>query len=282
MNFIKNCFIIILALTIGSTASGQSLQRILSTGNQMMVEEAVAPAFSIVRQEFQLQDEQSGQKYNLDSLGYFGFSEAVCINLVDGIITSKVILRPWELDENVASYPEYKPVLSVMSEYNISNGSWTPLECPSFENAREIDNSEKVIIQDTLFTRKGLVVDTEGGQKDGWLFWVYREGNSLSFKSFRQKFVLNDTASMASIMQPEENDTPILGVLLSTDYSEVGVIRFKLAAIVERFAEGWKAISIVSNEPAAEEEHTLVAAPEIPVEPITPPSGKKVPWKKKK
>ena len=87
---------------------------------------------------------------------------------------------------------------------------------------------------------------------------------------------------MASILQPEENNTPVLGILLSTDYSEVGVIRFKLAAIVERFAEGWKAISIASNKPGAEEEHTLVEAPEIPVEPITPPSGKKVPWKKKK
>lgn len=282
MNFRKNCFIIILALFICSAANGQSLQRILSTGNQMMVEVAVAPAFSIVRQEFQLQDEQSGQKYNLDSLGYFGFAEVVCINLVDGIISSRVILRPWELDENVASYPEYKPVLSGMSEYNLSNDSWTPLDCPSLENACEIENSEKIILRDSLFTRKGLILDTEGGKRDGWLFWVFREGNNLSFKSFRQKFDLNDTASMTSILQPEENDTPILGVLLSTDYSEVGVIRFKLAAVVERFAEGWKAISIVSNEPSAEEEHTLVAAPEIPVEPITPPSGKKVLWKKKK
>lgn len=247
-----------------------------------MVEEAVAPAFSIVRQEFQLQDEQSGQKYNLDSLGYFGFSEAVCINLVDGIITSKVILRPWEFDENVASYSEYKPVLSGISEYNESNDSWTPLDCPSFENAREIENSEKIIIQDSLLTRKGLLIDKKSGPKDGWLFWVYREGNKLSFKSFRQKFILNDTASMASILQPEESDTPLMGILLSTDYSEVGVIRFKLAAIVERFADGWKAISIATNEPAAEEEHSLVAAQEIPIEPITPPSGKKVPWKKKK
>lgn len=282
MNFRNNCFIIILALAFGSAANGQSLQRILSTGNQKMVEDAVAPAFSIIRQEFQLQDEQSGQKYNLDSLGYFGCSEAVCINLVDGIITSKVILRPWEFDENIASYPEYKPVLSGMSEYNESSNSWTPLDCPSFENAREIENTEKIIIQDSLVTRKGLLVDTEGGPKDGWLFWVYREGDKLSFKSFRQKFILNDTASMASILQPEENNTPVLGILLSTDYSEVGVIRFKLAAIVERFAEGWKAISIASNKPGAEEEHTLVEAPEIPVEPITPPSGKKVPWKKKK
>ena len=99
----NNWLIIILALSISSTANGQSLQRILSTGNQKMVEEAVAPAFSIIRQEFQLQDEQSGQKYNLDSLGYFGFQEAVCIKLVDGIITSKAVLHPWELDENISS-----------------------------------------------------------------------------------------------------------------------------------------------------------------------------------
>lgn len=278
----NNWLIIILALSISSTANGQSLQRILSTGNQKMVEEAVAPAFSIIRQEFQLQDEQSGQKYNLDSLGYFGFQEAVCIKLVDGIITSKAILHPWELDENISSYPEYKPVLSGMVEYNSANDAWTPADYPSFDNACEIDNSEKVIIRDTLISRKGLVIDKEGGQKDGWLVWLYREGNVLTLKSFRQKFMLDDTTSMTSILQPDENDTPLMGVLLSTDYSEVGVIRFKLAAVVEQFAEGWKAISIVQDRPVAEEEHTLVAAPDIPIEPITPPSGKKNPWKKKK
>lgn len=261
--------------------NGQNLQKILATGNQQMVEEAVAPAFTIIRQEFQLQDEQSGQKYNLDSLEYFGCSEAICINIVNGIITSKIVLHPWELDENIASYPEYKPVLSGMSEYNTETGTWSPLNCPSLEKACEIDNSEKVLIQDSLFTRKGLMLDNEGGQKDGWLVWVYREGNNLSLKSFRQKFAINNTNSTASILQPEENATPLMGVLLTTDYSEVGVIRFKLAAIVERFADGWEAVSIATSEPIEETEHTLVAAPEIPVEPITPPSGKKILWKKK-
>ena len=247
-----------------------------------MVEEAIAPAFSIIRQEFQLQDEQSGQKYNLDSLGYFGFSEAVCISIVDGIITSKALLCPWERDENIALYPEYKPVLSGISEFIPTNGDWQSIEGLRLDNAQEIESSEKVIIRDSLFTRKGLIINNEGGQKDGWLVWVYCKENRLSFKSFRQKFFLNDTTSMSTIIQPDENDIPLVGVLLCTDYSEVGVIRFKLAALVEQFAEGWKAISIVPSKLATEEEHTLVAAPEIPVEPLTPSSGKKNPWKKKK
>ena len=247
-----------------------------------MVEESIAPAFSIIRQEFQLQDEASGQNYNLDSLAYFGYSEAICIRTVDGFITSRSVLSPWENDENIKDYPEYKPTRSMLSEYDKKTDMWKAVGSPSYKDYSEITSSEKIHVRDSLLAGNGLEIDTEEGEKDAWLVWVYREGSKLSFRSFRQRYNLSNAAGSVSVLQPEDDPNLLFGVMLTTDYSEVGVIRFKLAAIVERFAEGWEAVGIIAPVNPATEEHTLNPAPEVPIEKITPPADKKNPWRKKK
>lgn len=267
--------IIFIALFVSSTASGQSLQAFLSTDNRKLIEDAVTPAFSIIRQEFQLQDERDGQKYNLDSLSYFGLSEAVCVNIVNGFIAPEAIMHPWKFDGNISSYPGYKPVLSRMSEYERETGTWISKAGPSFENYREIENSERVIVRDTSYRESGLTIDDSTGPKDGWLVWVYREENQLIIKSFRQKLDFNDTTAVASVRQPEDGDAPVMGVCLCTDCPEVGTIRFKLSAIVEQFSDGWKAISLAPYALKADAEHNLVAAPETQEESATPQSEKK-------
>lgn len=274
--------VLILCLFISSLADGQSLQWRLSTGNQQMVEESIAPAFSIIRQEFQLQDEASGQNYNLDSLAYFGYSEAICIRTVDGFITSRSVLSPWENDENIKDYPEYKPTRSMLSEYDGKTDMWKAVGALTYEEYSEITYSEKIHVCDSLFGEKGLEIDTDEGEKDAWLVWIYREGNKLSFKSFRQRYNLNNASGSVPVLQPEEDPNLLFGVMLTTDFPQIGVIRFKLAAIVERFADGWEAVGIMAPSNPAAEEHTLIPAPEVPIEKITPPADKKNPWRKKK
>lgn len=169
-----------------------------------------------------------------------------------------------------------------MSEYERETRTWISKVGPSFKNSLEIKESGRVIVRDTSYRESGLTIDDSVSQKEGWLVWVYREGNELTIKSFRQKLAFNDTTGIASIRQPEAGVAPVMGVCLCTDCPEVGTIRFKLSAIVEQFADGWKAISLAPYAFKADAEHNLVAAPETQEESATPPSKKNSSRKKKK
>lgn len=274
--------LLLLCLLVCPLVDGQSLKWRLTTDNQNLVEESIAPAFSIIRQEFQLQDVASGQKYNLDSLSYFGYSEAICIRTADGFITSRSVLSPWEKDINIRDFPEYKPTRSTLSEYDGNSRIWKTIGSPSYDNYRELNSSEKIYVCDSIFAGKGLEIDLSEGQRDAWLVWIYRKGDKLSFQSFRQRYNPNDSTGKVPAFQPEDGLDILTGVLLTTDYSEIGVIRFKLAAIIERISDEWKVIGITTPTHTATEEHTLIPVQEAPAEKITAPAEKKNPRRKKK
>ena len=262
MNKFRQYIIITIGLFLSTIAQGQTLSQLLYTPNQQMVEQTVSPAFSIIRQEFQLQDENSGQKYNLDTLNYFGYADALCVNLNDGIITSKAILKPWEEDKNIALFPDYKPVLSGIYECLPSDNKWVTFNIPSFDSIIEVDNSSMITMRDSLFSHPGLLVDTEYGEKNGWLIWIYRKDNTLSFKSFRQSFTLNENIGDLTLVPPAEDQSPIIGVLVSTHYPEVGVICFKLASYVENTETGWRVFNIASPKGISSGNHTLMPVAE--------------------
>lgn len=259
MNLIKQSLIIVSGLLFTFVAKGQSLQNLLTTDSQRMVEKAVSPAISIIRQEFQLMDEATGQKYNLDSLNYFGYTDAICVKIKGGFISSKRIVTPWEYDKNINSYPGYKPVLSNLSEFNQKNGSWNELIHKEYSNVKEVDRSEKIIVKDTLFDSVGLEIDKTEGKKEGWIIWIYRNADKLSFKPIKQAINASDTLRIIPVTQPVDEQNLLTGIFLSTDTPEIGVIRFRLVALVEKFADGWNAICLLPEKES--EEHTLVAAP---------------------
>lgn len=282
MKYFKHSLILVIGMIFSIGVRGQSLQKLLTTDNQRMVVDAIAPAFSIIKQEFQLLDETTGQKYNLDSLSYFGYSDALCVKLKGGFLTSKRVVTPWDYDENISSYPEYKPVLSDLAEFDQKNESWNKLIHKRYSNVEEVAWSEKVIVRDTLFASKGLEIDTVEGRKEGWLIWIYRYGDRLSFKPIRQTINVSDTLRVIPVIQPVDEQDLLTGVMLSTEMTEIGVIRFRLVALVEKFAEGWNAICLLPKKAPEVEEHSLVAAPEVLVPSKVPPIEKKESLKKKK
>lgn len=226
---------------------GQSLQMKLITNNQQMVENAVQDAFSIIRQEFQLQDTCTGNRYNLDSLEYFGYSESICIKLKDGFITSRCISEPWNYDANISEFPNYHPVLSRLQVYNTDSAKWQNISpTPDYSDVRSIENTGKIIVRDSLFHNNGLSIGTINEDDEGWIVWIYRAGNKVSLRSFKQNAGTKDNLSTIKIQQPPTEDNLFCGILLAADYSEVGTIRFRMAALVEKVEDIWQAYPVMS------------------------------------
>lgn len=243
----------------------QSFQIKLTTNNQQIVEEAVKNAFCIVRQEFQLQDTVTGKRYDLDSLGYFGYAESVCIKVKNGYIADNVITEPWKEDPNIVDYPKYRPVLSRFRIYNPSLKEWEKARRQTFKNVTSIGKTKKIFVVDSLFNNEGLPIDNEVGNKDGWLVWIYRQGEELSFQSFRQKNVNSDSLVISNEPQQLLGKKLLSGIIVSADYSELGVVRFKLAALVEKFADGWRGVSLKNMCEEKKDERRLVEVIESPL-----------------
>lgn len=256
---------IVFAVASAFMLRAQSFQIKLTTNNQQIVEEAVKNAFCIVRQEFQLQDTETGKRYDLDSLGYFGYAESVCIKVKNGYVADNVITEPWKEDPNIADYPKYRPVLSHFRIYNPSLKEWEKARCQTFKEVTSIGKTKKIFVVDSLFNNDGLPLDNEVGDKDGWLIWTYRQGEELSFQSFRQKNINADSLTISNEPQQLPGKRLLSGIIVSADYSEIGVVRFKLAALVEKFADGWRGVSVKNLCEDKKDGRRLVEVTESPL-----------------
>lgn len=278
----KRKFNILQILIVAATmsVSGQNFQQFLFSDNQNIIKSAVKGCLGIVRQEFQLQDPDSEKRYNLDSLDYFGYAESFFIRTQNGIIASNVLCKPWSVDDNIKNYPQYRPVMSALSIYDSSASKWVKSSIVSPSQINEIDNSDKVIVKDSLFCGVGLRVDTTLGEKDGWLLWCKRVGNDITITPIRQKLSITDSCNISHI-DVADGQEYMFGVYVTADYSTAGAVQFYLSAIVEKVADEWRAIPIIYKDSLQEKEHKLVevVGDSLPVvenpAPATPQSIKK-------
>lgn len=270
---------IVLAIASALTLKSQSFQIKLTSNNQQIVEEAVKNAFCVVRQEFQLQDTKTEKRYDLDSLGYFGYTESVCLKVRNGYIADNAIPEPWNEDSRVADYPKYRPVLSSFRIYNPSSKEWEKARSQTYKDVTSIGNTKRIFVVDSLFNNEGLPLDNEVGDKEGWLVWVYQQGEQLSFQSFRQRNLSADSLAISNQPQQFPEKKLLSGIIVSADYSELGVVRFKLAALVEKFTDGWRCVSVKDLCKDKKEERRLVEVSESQLkaspEPVTEYSQKK-------
>lgn len=251
---------VIVGLFASSFASGQTLQKLLSSDNQNLIEQATKGCFWLVRQEFQLQEPCGGRKYNLDSLSYFGYAESIAIQTESGLIISKSIREPWTSDSNIADYPGYNPVLSSFSVYDAKNKRWKESTFSPTDSVLEISSSERMFITDSLYIGHGFEVDSLYGEKDGWILWVRKVGEDISITPLKQKITIRDTSSVNPAVYLHGKEAYEFGVFVIPVYTVPCSVKFKISAIVELSPNGWKAIPLICNKKRNVEGHKLVEA----------------------
>lgn len=260
-----NFFFFICAYNIGA----QSLQSLLSTGNQYIVETAVKECFGIVRQEYQLKDPNSCTKYNLDSLDYFGFTESICIKTQEGIIVSNSLNEPWLQDSNFKDYQEYEPVLSALSVYDDNEKTWIKTGVITPNKIENILFSDKSIIWDSLLNFQGFQIDSTYGAKDGWIIWIKKNEYEISINSLRQKISERDSLGNYCLNKNIEGDDYQVGIFVTTDFLVPGSVSFKIFAVVEKFQDGWKAIPIKQSSSSSKERKLVEVVKETPATAIS-------------
>lgn len=245
----KKIVLLILLGVLSCSMSAQSLKDFLVTDNQEMLKNALRNSFYLMRQEFQLEDNATGERYNIDSLDYFGAYEGYCIRVGHGFICDSKLLEPWVDDKNVSAYPQFSPVLSYTDVYNASDTLWYRVKLRTFAEVRKIGR-DAVFVQDSLFSVDAISIDREYGEKDGWAVWLYKKGNGIDISLIRQKISVGVGEVHAILDAPVKKENLLGGVYLSVCYPSPGKIDLMLAAMIACKDGKYYAVAIMpENKP---------------------------------
>ena len=96
----KKCICIIALVAFHLASYAQWSQSIFNSPNQKMVEDAVKDGIILVRQNFQLKDTMTQQRYGRNHGDSFGSQYCIAAKVKSGLCVSKRFRNPWEYDDN--------------------------------------------------------------------------------------------------------------------------------------------------------------------------------------
>lgn len=221
--------------TVAPTAVGSSI-----------VVSALKDAMCLLRIEYQLEDPKTEKRFNVEDKNYFGFAEGVCIKISNGWIAPTVMAEPWAGNNNLKSYAEYTPVVSSITVMDPGDSTYKEIGTPLINGRTQIHSSKFSIMKDsTNKLSSGLVTGHTSGQEEGYIVWLYKDGNKLdvSARSYTIEPKDSSVVSLAGVMLPAET---LGGIFVKPTFPQGGIVYFEVLGVMEKVADEWK-INIIES-----------------------------------
>lgn len=264
------------------------------TPAQQMVENAVKPSIVIVKSSFQIRNNKTGMLYGLNGKKVFGEQLSYGIKVQDGIILNDFIVSPWKYNERFLKYKnEYTPVLNAIQ--------YSALGDTARYDSLNVESDGLITLCDsTLFylgneSCKGVVIDNDYGEKQGWMLWITIPKESDLNKTVdltiiaQQKSVdITKKKNLFEVQSPKTDYQVIGGLFVTPNYETIGSVCFQLSGILKRYNSKWMLICPFHKLEKVTEIENENNSPEVDVtetqanEELTPVGNKIVSEKKKK
>lgn len=255
-----NVLVMVILLATG-VVSAQFTQSMFNSPNQQLVEQAVRNGVVLLRQDYQLLDTVTNERYGWNHRDMFNSVYSVGIKVGGGYVVSDRFVHPWSYDGRYLDLTgvTYVPVVSktmgriitdtVMTEIKYGVSDVCPLE-DSLAYRIDCEDSEL----------EGFPVDSSAGAKDGWLVWVVAEDSTLSDSSelslvtYRHSMTLDKDTLRYQLPDPVASDYIIGGFYVVPQNTAVGVLDFKLAGFATQKDGIWYLVAENISEYSAEVE----------------------------
>lgn len=229
-----NVLVVVILLATG-VVSAQFTQSMFNSPNQQLVEQAVRNGVVLLRQDYQLLDTVTNERYGWNHRDMFNSVYSVGIKVGDGYVVSDRFVHPWSYDGRYLDLTgvTYVPVVSktmgriitdtVMTEIKYGVSDVCPLE-DSLAYRIDCEDSEL----------EGFTVDSSAGAKDGWLVWVVAKDSTLSDSSdlslvtYRYSMTIDDDTLSYQLPDPVASDYIVGGFYVVPQNTSVGKLDFKL------------------------------------------------------
>lgn len=258
----KRVLLFLAAAFICGTASAQlNLGSILKSSTQQIVERAVESGLVVMRQEYQLEDTTTLQRYTWDNRPEFGSARGFAVITRRGVVARKSLIEPWSGDSRYEKYrgSKYRPVVSNTMIRSVQDSVWRVIGIGSADSLKQFGCSEWHYAQDSIYGKRGFEFDLEKGEKSGWLVMLtasqeeYSDTEPLTIVSYMTKIEVGDEPTCV-VEHPTSSRYVIGGVYLNPVYDGFGTMELRIVGMLDIEGEEWRVTLPVEATPTIEEE----------------------------
>ena len=254
----RKLFIIVALVALSSVSYAQWSQSIFNSPNQQMVEDAVKNGIVLIRQDYQLSDTITKQRYGLNHEANFGSQYSIAVKIEKGLSVSNRFVTPWDYDDNYTPYrdSQYIPVMSNTQCRSLQDSNYVEFKYRP-ENIIAIKDSAVYQVDSLVHPGRGFLCNRETGEKEGWIVWLYVSDSAnlakenISMVTYRQKVTIKEGLHNYSFKQPEVNGQVLGGLYVYPQNTTIGTLEFLFVGLlIPNSGEMWQFYAI-GEEPDA-------------------------------
>ena len=240
-----------------------------------LFEKSCSQGMILLRQEYQIEDTNTHQRYTLNNRSDFGSAISFAVLTEQGMITQAKIIRPWDEDPNYIPYRDscFRPLLTKTQIRCVSDSTWQDHPLMQAQSAMALHDSLRVIVQSDVF-KKGFRIDSLQWDGKGWFLWLTENASGqLVFSMQRCKYKGHESPQN---IQPlvKEDEKLCGGIYIAASFETIGQIQFLLRAILWPADSKWEAIPIVFNQKTSSVLTPIEKPDDTPEKTVTPPKKK--------
>lgn len=222
-----------------------------------IISDAVAPALSIIRQQYRL--EHKGKFYGKNNQPYYGESYSLGIKGSNGLLLSRNVLLPWEYDpsfQHISSSGKYSPVLYRTMQHSLKDSIWTQVnyEFKKTEYTTPVTPDSLLFRHVDSIRSFGLPESKNIESEDGYIVWVYSRANTQDSTIIhvylrQESFHMGDeTNSNLRTLNPTNSEKIIGGLFVVPKIERAGYIELLLAGVVVKNKEDKWVLSLLAEK----------------------------------
>ncbi|MBQ7258916.1 MAG: hypothetical protein IJS57_03110 [Paludibacteraceae bacterium] len=207
-------------------AQGFSIQTMMRSSSQQLIEEAVQGGLYVVESSYVLED-TLGQRFGLDGNPYFNRLSYAGFALKGGVIIPTATFSPWGEDPSFEPYQNnYRPIL-----YGVTIRMMKDTVAHSIESLAFKDTIS--LCEGFIAARKndivGFETDTTSGEKDGWFILIEKEKNTIL--SIHKSISISSNETQR-VNLPYNISDVLGGIYVVPQVEKVGHVAFQICGIV--------------------------------------------------
>lgn len=212
------------------------------------VEHAVINGLFISRSSFQICKRDTKELFGLNNKKEFGTSYTLGVKVPGGYLLTDKAVRPWLYNRKYAAYSTNYDPLFYEARYASKDNDfkYDSLDFKLSEQKRLFDTT-LYRFPSVAFSNKGFVLDTTGGNKEGFIVWVSNKDKnldsitSIELSVVQKKYFIEQPSDLCQILEKPKIDGVVLGAIyVIPNYKDVGIIEFVLCGVCVETNGEWR------------------------------------------
>lgn len=220
-------------------------QKIVKSTGQKITESAILGSCVVVKQSYQIKNKKTGIVYGRNGRDEFGKSYSIGVKTDAGLVLIEKAIKPWLYDVDFKKVKDDYDPLIFLTEVGeiVSDAKVSYSACPISIGHQQPNGAWVANV--SVNSPNILGIDTELGQKDGWLVWYTadninsNDSTALSVQSVNRKIEANEEGVDIDVEAPIGAGTPVGGIYVCPFYEGNGRVVYKLTGIIIQNDNKW-------------------------------------------